>query len=312
MNKKYIYLAVGIIILAIAGRILIKILPKTISPNVENKNLAASPIPLKARLELVSQDVITKYPADPKWKHLEAPQEIEPGVSIRTSATGRAIIYFPNGTVTRIDKNTQITLKEFNFLPFAARVNISSGRIWTRVVKLLGGETYESESSNLVATIRGTSYGHEVTLKGENKLIVTENKIKAACNNLTQEEEVPEDYKGQFDCKLKVKPKISKLTEAEKKEAWLIYNQEEDSKFPIDEESATPSPSPETSPIPTLLKILRTLIPKTSPTPIPTSTPTPSPTASSTPSPLTRDKETPTPTPIKGNQQLPIDQSNPF
>ncbi|KKS77763.1 MAG: Hemolysin-type calcium-binding region [Candidatus Woesebacteria bacterium GW2011_GWB1_43_14] len=200
--------------------------------------------------------------------------EIPAGTIVKTDDKSRAQILYVNKSVTRLDFNTEITLIDLDNDEFKAKVKLTNGGIWSRVAKLLGKESYETETDKLVATVRGTSYGHIITEKG-NKIITTKSEVEGECINLSQKATVPFDKKLVFDCTNNKTLFPSTILYSDKDE-WYMFNLEKDEELNEKYGEGTYDDQK---------KVLGTSTPKSTPTPTPTSTPTPAPSVTPTPTP---------------------------
>jgi hypothetical protein len=184
--------------------------------------------PINARVHIYSGDVYQKLPNSDEFTEVVDGQAILPGTELKTSSPGRAQVVFPNGTVTRLADDTTITLEEFENTPFNVRVHLNSGKIWSRIVKLLGQESYETHSTNLVASVRGTSYGHSVQADGTDLIIVTESSIFGECTNESQKTVVKQGFKTTFNCTKGKIPFSSEVDEGDMGDDWVKFNEEQD------------------------------------------------------------------------------------
>jgi hypothetical protein len=153
------------------------------------------------------------------------------GDKVVTGADSRVVLKYPNGTQTRLDFGAEIVLEKFVASPQQVEVKLEKGRIWSRVTKLFGGESYQTESGTVVATVRGTSYGHGILENGVNRLTGFKGKVQTDCINQTQSEEVVEDLRAEFDCKTGKKVVKTKLTTQQLlADEWISFNEGEDKK----------------------------------------------------------------------------------
>lgn len=247
--------------------------------------------PENVKLEIFSPPVFVLEPGSIDFIEGIEGQNIPVDSKVKTGESARGQIVFTNGTVTRIGENSEITLSELHIEPFQTKITLNQGKIWSRIVKLLGSSSFETETGSVVASIRGTSYGHELLQDGSDQLIVTKNTMLGECLNETQRAQVETSQIAIFDCESGQPPVIRFLTQKEIDDGWFQFNSQQDKlldqrfgKDIYDDESdlitATPIPTP---------------------TPKPTFTPTPSPTLppTSTPSPTPTPTLTATPTPVK-------------
>lgn len=144
---------------------------------------------------------------------------VYPGSIVKTNSTSKAEIIFSNGSVTRLDNGTTVTVAENTDESFDVSILIDAGRIWSRIKKLTGnGENYDTQTDSMVATVRGTSYGHEKDmLNGEpvDKIITVEGEVQGSCLSRNGQKNIQEDktisvrknQKGIFKC-LKDNPEL--------------------------------------------------------------------------------------------------------
>ncbi|OGZ03830.1 MAG: hypothetical protein A2648_02655 [Candidatus Lloydbacteria bacterium RIFCSPHIGHO2_01_FULL_41_20] len=113
---------------------------------------------------------------------LHSGDEVSPGTTIVSNATGRAVIHLPDGSVLRVDENSKLILDNAEFSStddgLIVEATLVFGRVWSKVVGLATPESrWEVKTSNAVATVRGTSFG--VGYKdGKSRIVGGENKIK--------------------------------------------------------------------------------------------------------------------------------------
>jgi hypothetical protein len=116
---------------------------------------------------------------------------------------------------------------------YNADVVVEAGKIWNRIKKLTGQETYDSQTgddSGLVATVRGTSYGHSVGFEDNeltDRLYTIEGLVFAKCKkNPNQQGEVGPNTRAKFQCnKNSLIDFIQQLASMDQSDIdWLIYN----------------------------------------------------------------------------------------
>ena len=99
---------------------------------------------------------------------------VQPGDGVKTDAKGRAAIQLPDGTVTRLASNTEITLTAAHFSKDGnlhdASIAQKAGRTYTNVQHLVGGATFKVSGQSATATVRGTKF--EVYVKPDGKMLV--------------------------------------------------------------------------------------------------------------------------------------------
>jgi hypothetical protein len=78
------------------------------------------------------------------------------GETVKTGPNEEKTITFPNGSELRLDVNTEVKINKGS----ENEVSIfqTLGRTWSRVIKLLGVQSYAVETPTALATVRGTSF----------------------------------------------------------------------------------------------------------------------------------------------------------
>jgi hypothetical protein len=104
------------------------------------------------------------------------------GDTIVTQPGARLEITFSSGTVLRIGESSRMTLGES--VPqkkFSAKLWL--GNVWAKVHKLIASETFELETENGVAGVRGTEFRVEVEQGQEDLVRVYEGEVKVAAHD---------------------------------------------------------------------------------------------------------------------------------
>ena len=99
---------------------------------------------------------------------------VQPGDGVKTDAKGRGAITLPDGTLTRLASDTEITLTAAHFskagdlhdVSIAAKI----GRTLTNVQHLVSGATFKVAGQAAVASVRGTKF--EVFIKADGTMLV--------------------------------------------------------------------------------------------------------------------------------------------
>ena len=99
---------------------------------------------------------------------------IEPGDSIKTDTKGRAAIQLPDGTLTRLAGDTQVTLTSAHFAKSGNLHDVSIlqklGRTFTNVQHLVAGASFKVAGQSAVASVRGTKF--EVVMNADGTMLV--------------------------------------------------------------------------------------------------------------------------------------------
>lgn len=208
----------------------------------------------KAELKVFSNKVEILVPGESEWKDGLDGAVIVAGTKVRTSKTGRGEIRLPGGSVTRIDHDSEISIEildaeEANFL-----INLTKGKIWSRVSRILGRVSYETRTGRTVATVRGTEYGHE-TYEDFDRVVVTESKVDVKCVGDNPDSMIVDVQISDWNCDGEDPVvSLSTIKELIEQDEWYRFNLEidenEDGEEPInilgvtDENSYVPTPKP--------------------------------------------------------------------
>jgi len=140
----------------------------------------------KPWLEVV-QPAVFELAADHKteMRELHTGDELSEGIVIRVSNGGLANIYFPDGSVVRLDEDTRLVLEEGIFdyedETLKVRINLLWGRVWSKIIGLATPDSHwEVKTSTAVAVVRGTAFGVEYVKEGEANIVGYENKVEVA------------------------------------------------------------------------------------------------------------------------------------
>jgi hypothetical protein len=100
--------------------------------------------------------------------------QVAAGDSVKTDAKGRASIQLPDGSLTRLASDTEITLDAAHFSKSGtlhdAKITEKIGRTLTTVQHLVSGATFQVAGQSAVASVRGTKF--EVYIKPDGTMIV--------------------------------------------------------------------------------------------------------------------------------------------
>jgi len=115
-----------------------------------------------------------------EWKTATSGMALKEGMSIKTLSGSKAIVVLRDSSVTRLDENTEITLNNLN------KTDVSiiqvAGQTWTRLLKFSGISDYEIETSDALATVRGTAFA--VSIGNGTHIGVLEGRVHTATYRL--------------------------------------------------------------------------------------------------------------------------------
>jgi FecR protein len=90
---------------------------------------------------------------------------VRTGDSVATDATGKASLSYPDGSTTRLDSDTRVTVSVIRAAKGAQHASFqqSAGLTWNKVKRLVGGSTFKVSGPNsAIAEVRGTDFGYYV------------------------------------------------------------------------------------------------------------------------------------------------------
>src|ERR1043166_8193853 len=99
---------------------------------------------------------------------------VEPGDTVKTDGKGRASITLPDGTVTRMAKDTTFTVDAAHFNKTGTLHDVTlvqqAGRTFTNVQHLVSGSSFNVKGKSATASVRGTKF--EVYIKPDGTMVV--------------------------------------------------------------------------------------------------------------------------------------------
>ena len=155
------------------------------------------------RVETVQGTVEVKRLGDADFTSADASFQVQPGDEVRTGADGKASIRWGDRGETRLDENTDLTIVSAPADGTATKalieLKLSSGRAWSRVLKLLDVDSgFDVKTDGVVATVRGTAFG-VAKADADSQLAVTESVVDVAPVNGGVPTLLKEGKWGNFD-----------------------------------------------------------------------------------------------------------------
>lgn len=178
MNKKYIYIAVvlvaflGIFFLSGKKEASKENVPADDAPKTEEKADSAWIEVISGKVFLIEGN---------SEKELFTGDEIIVPAGIKTDKDGSSDIHFLDGSVMRVGPSSIFDITSASFEKDTGKIGVvaklSVGRIWSKIVELATPDSvWQVETSNTVATVRGTAFG--VSTDGKvSKIVGSQHKI---------------------------------------------------------------------------------------------------------------------------------------
>ncbi len=157
------------------------------------------------------------------------------GDIVRTAPGGRASITASGRSDLRLSENTEVEVSDVNLnwaQDFVFRFNLKTGRAWSRVLRLLDlGSTYEGQTDNVVATVRGTAFALQKTGE-ETQLFVDHSAVVTPILGSTMGEDVfTKDEWGSFDFEGRVMLRGDMSSSSWPERAWIADEHIADERF---------------------------------------------------------------------------------
>jgi ferric-dicitrate binding protein FerR (iron transport regulator) len=166
-------------------------------------------------------------------RSLEEGAILQEGETIETQAGGRIEIAVPGGTLIRLGESSRLTLSAAEPRKrFSARLLL--GNLWTRVHKLLDGESFQIETENGVAGVRGTEFRVAVAADQPDLVRVYEGAVQVQSRDARWSHQVGPGSELRF--RREAEPPRAFDPAAEKSHPFLEWVRERDSHRPEQEQ----------------------------------------------------------------------------
>lgn len=230
-------------------------MPPITPPVVPQENEKTTPVMSKPWVQISKGGLFLVVPATSTTGTvkitLKTGDELNEGDQIETDKTGLANIYFPDGSVARLDTETKITITSALYVPnsktLVVRLKLAAGSVWSKIMKLATPESvWEVNSTNAVAAVRGSAFGMSVR-GGDIRVIGSEHKITvdlfdAKTGFLIKGQEAfvaendylditPEELADFIKGVKKVSDDVEKIPAAVLDEGWIKYSLAADKKI---------------------------------------------------------------------------------
>lgn len=161
-------------------------------------------------------------------------REIQPGDTVKTGAASEAEILWGDLGVSRVAENSEVVIddapRDVSGEGAVIRLKVNAGRVWNRMLKLLDLESsMQVQTSDVVATVRGTSYG---IIKQPNctEAAVTESVVGISSGGSDDEVLLADNEWGSFGAN-NCRAPVRKLTPAD---TWPAEERLKDERFDRD------------------------------------------------------------------------------
>jgi len=126
-------------------------------------------------------DVSVRAPKSSSYQRVSVNDQIADRSRLKTGADGQATLRFPDGSEAKVSPKSELIVHAEKDGGEPAGATLFFGRVWSKVVKAVGGETaFEVRSANAVAGVRGTEFEVGVADDGSARVIVREGSVEVA------------------------------------------------------------------------------------------------------------------------------------
>lgn len=152
-----------------------------------------------ASVVAVSGAVTGRPPKSEAYGKLSEGDRLPYGSRLRTGPDGQATLRFDDGTSVKVQNKSEVMVRPRDKAQ-ASGVALFFGRVWSKVVKSAGGQTsFEVESANAVAGVRGTEFEVGVADDGSTRVIVSEGTVAVEGDTATQPVPIAAGFEVQSD-----------------------------------------------------------------------------------------------------------------
>lgn len=179
------------------------------------------------------EGAVSLHAADGTTRSAVAGDRLDEGSRVVTTSDGRATIDWLGRGETRVGPLTELSVVRASVSDGGMRVRmrLESGRIWTRILRLLDLEDDVSvETSDVVATVRGTSFDVEKRAGEPTTVWVADSVIETVADG--RDAFLVEGFMAEFG--LGRSPDARPLSEADLATSWFMRNREADAAFRAD------------------------------------------------------------------------------
>jgi hypothetical protein len=180
----------------------------------------------RGQIEYAEGQVEKRNGGNDGWRQVEQGELLKRGAELRTLANSRAVVTFEDGSVARLNENSQIKLDSGDdFL----KLNLFAGAVYNRVAKD-DSRKYVVAVDDFEVVARGTAFGVEKNEENILKVQVVESTVEI---NNGQEQRiglVEEGNKAEFSNE-STEIETVQITDQDRKEEFMAWNEANDEEY---------------------------------------------------------------------------------
>ncbi len=117
-----------------------------------------TPLPRSAAVSEISNEVEARLDAEADWAAASEGEQIATGGSVRTGDEARARVDLSDGAIMRLAPNSEFALVTLSPEPAdpVTKFTLAAGKLWVAVTQTLGQGSFEIETPQGTATVRGS------------------------------------------------------------------------------------------------------------------------------------------------------------
>lgn len=195
---------------------------------------------LQTHLRVTQTPVDVRVAGSDAWIPAKDGQVVSEGDIIRTGATGNATIEFEGKGESRVGKNSELHITRADrssSAPFAIELQLVTGRVWNRILRLLDlDESFVVQTNSVVATVRGTAFDFQTTTTGttlwvsDSAVEITGGERGSSASSPEASVVITEGFMATFDERGKVE-RTQPIDEASRQTDWFVKNTVNDTAF---------------------------------------------------------------------------------
>lgn len=200
-------------------------------------SLGSLPAEADARARIVATEgMVTVRGADGVERAATQDMILAEGETVVTGADGKATIDWFGMGETRVGESSQALLQRAQASEGATqvRLRLETGRVWSRVLRLLDlGSDISVETSDVVATVRGTSFDVQKTNGGPTTIWVADSVVEASGATVGGASDgffIPEGSMADFGTGSRT-TNTRPISQSDRATPWFTRNHEADGKF---------------------------------------------------------------------------------
>jgi len=162
-------------------------------------------------------------------------EKINEGDLIKTGTDGEVSVVYYDNAISTISPNSELRIDDLNiddnnYAKTTTGLKLTFGHVWMRIMQLADkNSSFEIESSDAVATVRGTILDFEKSKNSKTIIRTVENMVEVQILEGKKEKiQLKENFEANLNKKTKDKTTIQPIDNKTKNSPWFINNKQKD------------------------------------------------------------------------------------